>query len=350
MNFSSVIKKKNRLLLPVSWLYKMGVYTYHKLYDWKIFKTERIPLPLICVGNLAVGGTGKSPMTEYLLRLLKDRYNVATISRGYKRSTSGFIVAGENTTANEIGDEPMQFHTKFPDVLVTVGENRVLAAKKLVELKPNTDVIVLDDAFQHRAIEAGLNILLTEYGNLFAGDYYLPAGQLRDLKSNAGRAQIIVVTKCPDNLSENERQEIIRNIKAQQQQTVYFTSIKYDAPKNIFTGEATKFSSGVILVTGIANPQPLIKYIQAFTTIKEVVAFKDHHDFDVADIEKIVDKYHQMQAPIITTEKDAVKLLSFKDKLKGLPLCAIPMAHHFLFNEKEKFDAQVTVFIENFTI
>ena len=202
--FSSFFLKSFRiLLLPFALLYWLVIAIRNWLYNKKIIPSASFGLPLICVGNLSVGGTGKSPMVEYLVRLLKDQFKIATLSRGYKRKTKGYALANKESTALEIGDEPMQFHIKFPDVPVAVGEERLDAIPQLLHDRPGTEAIILDDAFQHRAIKAGLNILLTDYNNLFTRDFYLPTGDLRDLKSEYKRAEIIVVTKCKPDLTDS---------------------------------------------------------------------------------------------------------------------------------------------------
>nr|WP_262915304.1 tetraacyldisaccharide 4'-kinase [Niabella ginsengisoli] len=221
MSFSDIIKKKHFLLIPFSWLYKFGVYIYHKLYDLGLLKSYKPSIPTICVGNLSVGGTGKSPMVEYIVSLLTSKYCVGVISRGYRRKTKGYVLANADTTANDIGDEPMQFHQKFPDVCIAVGEKRAEAIAKLLQQKKETDIIVLDDAFQHRAVTADLNILLTEYTNPFPNDWYLPAGSLRDLKSNYKRAHIIVITKCDPNLSKPGKDKMIQSIKPFSYQKIF---------------------------------------------------------------------------------------------------------------------------------
>ena len=180
------------------------LFLINKLFDWKILKSATFNFPIICIGNLAIGGTGKTPMTEYLIEQLKIDYKISTLSRGYKRRTRGFAIANENTTAIEIGDEPMQFHQKFPDVLVAVGEERLFAIPQILHQKPETEVIILDDAFQHRRVNAGLNIVLTERSNLYTRDFIFPAGDLRDVRSSIERANIIVVTKCSENITEAE--------------------------------------------------------------------------------------------------------------------------------------------------
>ncbi|HEX6332889.1 MAG TPA: tetraacyldisaccharide 4'-kinase, partial [Flavisolibacter sp.] len=234
------------------------------MYDRKIFRSTNFGLPLICVGNLAVGGTGKSPMVEFLVAHLHGRYRVATLSRGYKRKTRGYILAGPGTTANEIGDEPMQFYRKFPDVPVAVGEERLVAIPQLLHDRPDTQAIILDDAFQHRAIRAGLNILLTDYSNLFTRDFFLPTGDLRDARSSYRRADFVIVTKCPAALTEQERQSLVQEIKPLPHQKMYFTTILYGTPYHLtrkefyFMDEQTE----VLLVTGIANPRPLKNYLE----------------------------------------------------------------------------------------
>ena len=212
--FSNWFLKSFRiLLLPFAILYGLVVWIRNWLYDKNIFRSTSFGLPLICVGNLSVGGTGKSPMVEFLVMHLKNHYKVATLSRGYKRKTKGYALATDDTTALDIGDEPMQFHQKFPDVPVAVGEERIVAIPQLLHDRPETQVIILDDAFQHRALKAGLNILLTDYNNLFTRDFFLPTGDLRDTQGSYKRADIIVVTKSRPDLSAERKREVIEEIK-----------------------------------------------------------------------------------------------------------------------------------------
>ncbi|MEI9958672.1 MAG: tetraacyldisaccharide 4'-kinase [Ferruginibacter sp.] len=202
-----------------------------------MFKAVSFNFPIICIGNIAVGGTGKTPMVEYLIRLLQNDFETATLSRGYKRKTKGFAIADTTTTALEIGDEPMQFHKKFPAVTVAVGEERLAAIPQLLQYKPNTNVIILDDAFQHRPVKAGLNIVLTAYNNLFTRDLIMPAGDLRDVKASMKRADIIIVTKCKTDLSIAEKNAIIKEIKPVANQTVFFTEIVYGTPYHLFNND-----------------------------------------------------------------------------------------------------------------
>src|SRR5215213_2694524 len=226
--FSNWFLKSFRvLLLPFAILFWLVVLVRNWMYKKNILRSTSFGLPLICVGNLSVGGTGKSPMVEYLVFHLKNRFRVATLSRGYKRKTRGYALASDDTTAIDIGDEPMQFHRKFPGVPVAVGEERVLAIPQLLHDRPETEVIILDDAFQHRAIKAGFNILLTECGNLFTRDFFLPTGDLRDSRSSYKKADVIVVTKCPVDLSEEDKIEIIKEIEPLSHQQVFFTVISY---------------------------------------------------------------------------------------------------------------------------
>jgi tetraacyldisaccharide 4'-kinase len=324
------------------------------LYDKKIIDSASFGLPLICVGNLSVGGTGKSPMVELLVRNLKDEFKVATLSRGYKRKTKGYALANEHSSALEIGDEPMQFKLKFPNVPVAVGEERLDAISQLLHDRPDTQCIILDDAFQHRSIKAGLNILLTDHNNLFTRDFYLPTGDLRDLKSSYKRAEIIVVTKCDPNMDEGERIEITNEIKPLQHQQIFFTANIYGELYHIVSKERiTRSLTGteVLLVTGIASPQPLKELLSDHAETFYMLHYPDHHIFtidDWKDIKKRFDKIDAKEKIILTTEKDAVRLAKFGEQLKDVPLYVIPLEHHFLFNDREKFISLVKSFIKDF--
>jgi tetraacyldisaccharide 4'-kinase len=352
--FSNFFLKSFRILLfPFSLLYWAGIAIRNKLFDKNIFKSSSFGLPLICVGNLSVGGTGKSPMVEYLVAVLKKKYNVATLSRGYKRKTKGYTLANESTTALEIGDEPMQFHLKFPEVPVAVGEQRLVAIPQLLHDKPATEVIILDDAFQHRSVIAGLNILLTDYNNLFTRDFYLPTGDLRDLKSSYKRGEIIIVTKCKPDLSVEEKQKLFKEIKPQPHQQLFFTAIEYGKIYHIINHQPFTWNSQteILLVTGIANPRPLKKMLEEHTSSYHMLQYADHHIFtidDLADIKKRFENIEQQNKIILTTEKDAVRLIKFEKEIAGLPVYVIPVKHKFLFGEEEKFNAAVTGFVHTF--
>ncbi|MCF3108412.1 tetraacyldisaccharide 4'-kinase [Niabella sp. CC-SYL272] len=352
MSFKNVIKKKYKLLLPVSWLYIAGVRIFSFLYDSGLKKSRSYPLPVICIGNLSVGGTGKSPMVEYIVRLLKDRYRLATVSRGYGRRTRGFLVAGNDATAVMIGDEPMQFHTKFPEITVAVAEKRATAIEELLRREP-PEVILLDDAFQHRAVTSGLNILLTAYDNRFTGDAYLPAGQLRDLKSHYKKADCIVVTKCPPVLPEAEQQAIRYEINPLPGQLVFFAALEYGNLYPVF-GEKEWSPDGIdtlLLVTGIANPEPLKEQLQQYKKEIRTFYFEDHYDFRPEDIDRLLLDYNAFKngtAAFITTEKDSVRLLRFKAQLEAVALFALPVRHRFLLDGSKKFDTLIGDFIQNF--
>ncbi len=354
MNFNTIFIRSFRiLLLPFALLYGFIITVRNWLFDKKIIKSVTFNFPLICVGNLVIGGTGKSPMVEYLIALLKDDYNVATLSRGYKRKTKGYALANAATTALEIGDEPMQFHSKFPDVSIAVGEERIVAIPQLLQDKPETEVIILDDAFQHRYIKAGLNILLTECSNLFYNDWFLPSGDLRDQRKSYKRAQIIVVTKCPPQMSLEEKNKIQEKITLTKQQHLFFTSIQYGKPYHILTNAPADITqqTSVLLICGIANPKPLKKYMADNTAHYDEQLYNDHHIFTIDDLKEIRKKFEQLQGEnkfIITTEKDAVRLHKFEEQLHDLPLYALPVKPHFLFEEKEKFNVLIRDFINNY--
>ncbi|MDE3126126.1 MAG: tetraacyldisaccharide 4'-kinase [Bacteroidota bacterium] len=356
MNFNAFFLKSFRvLLLPFAVLYGAIVFIRNRLYDKGIiFKETTFNFPLICIGNIAVGGTGKSPMVEYLLNFLQPKYKIATLSRGYKRKTKGYALANENTTALEIGDEPMQFHLKFPNIPIAVGEERLVAIPQLLHDVPDLQAIILDDAFQHRAVKAGLNILLTEYNNLYIYDFFLPTGDLRDEWQSVKRADIIIVTKCPADLSVEKKQKLLRNLHPLPSQRVFFTTISYGTPYHIsnYTVRAITEKDEVLLVCGIANPKPLKDYLlqKAFTYYQK--NYSDHHIFTIDDLREIVEKFKSIDVPqkmILTTEKDAVRLTKFKQELVDLPLYVLPIKHEFLFDEAELFESAIEDFIINFS-
>ncbi|HAZ93439.1 MAG: tetraacyldisaccharide 4'-kinase [Ferruginibacter sp.] len=347
------MKKVKTILFPISLVYGFILKIRHWLYDKNILKSSSFNFPVICIGNLATGGTGKTPMTEYLVDMLKGHYKVATLSRGYKRKTSGFAIANENSTAIEIGDEPMQFHEKYKDITVAVGEERLVAIPQLLHDRPDTEVILLDDAFQHRQVNAGLNILLTDYRNLFSKDLLLPAGNLRDIRSAAKRAQILIVTKCKTDLSKEEKKEIINDLSAGENQCIYFSETVYGIPYHLFT-KATgniNYNSPALLVTGIAKTMYLESFLKKQVCNIEMLRFADHHIFDLDDLVNICKKFEALPGNgkvIFTTEKDGVRLKKFKKELGNYPIYVLPIKHHFLFYEGQKFEDQVLQFINSF--
>ena len=312
--------KKRRLLYPFSLLYSAGMELRNKFYDRGIFSSEEFETPVIAVGNLSTGGTGKSPMIEFLIHLLKENYRLATLSRGYKRSSRGFHLLEGSETAGETGDEPLQFKKKFPEVMVAVDEERVRGIKTLLARPNPPEVILLDDAFQHRKVKAGLYILLTPYDDLFSEDLVLPAGNLRESAKGAARANIVVVTKCPSNISSEEQQEIVQKLNPRDGQPVFFSTISY-AEKCFSKNSEIKIKelqkSHFSLVTGIANPQPLVEYLKEQGIQFEHQKFPDHHNFSASEVESL-----RKESLIVTTEKDFMRLMDElpEDKLFYLPV------------------------------
>ncbi|MEO8823467.1 MAG: tetraacyldisaccharide 4'-kinase [Ginsengibacter sp.] len=347
-----MLKKSGYILLPFSILYGGIIRLRNQLFDKKFFRSASFDLPVICIGNLSVGGTGKSPMVEYLIEILRENYHVATLSRGYKRKTKGFFIANENTQTSDIGDEPMQFYRKFSDITVAVDEDRVMGIPKILNDRPATEIIILDDAFQHRQVTAGLNILLTEYHNLYSKDFMLPAGDLRDVKQSSERADIIIVTKCDPDLDENERQKIIIELNPKPSQKLFFTAIEYNTPYHLFNKEKFNLDkeTEVLLVSGIANPKTLENEIESKVRFYKTLRFKDHHIFDTIDLKKIKDEFLGLKSTkkiILTTEKDATRLLAFENGLKDLPIFILPMAHRFLFEDKNYFKKNILEFVSS---
>ena len=352
--FSNWFLKSFRiLLLPFALLFGLIVTIRNWLYDKNILKSASFGLPLICVGNLSTGGTGKSPMVEFLVRHLKHHQQVAILSRGYKRKTKGYALASDTTTAIDIGDEPMQFFKKFPDVPIAIGEERLEAIPQLLHDRPKTNVIVLDDAFQHRAIKAGLNVLLTDYGNLFTRDFFLPTGDLRDARSSYKRAEIIVITKCPPDLAEAEKESLLREIEPQKGQAVFFSTIAYGVPYHITSRHLSALDENaeVLLVTGIANPKPLKQFLEEKIHIYHLMQYNDHHIFSIDDWRDIKKRYESIETAkkmVLTTEKDAMRLLKFSAEIDGMAFYVIPIEHKFLFGEEPVFLKQINWFIETF--
>jgi tetraacyldisaccharide 4'-kinase len=308
-----------KILFPLAFLYWLVTFIRNWLYDKGIFKSTSFDIPIIVVGNLSVGGTGKTPQIEYLIRLLSDKYKVAVLSRGYKRSMEGFILADEKATASSIGDEPFQFYSKFPNIQVAVDANRVNGIEKLLQLPNKPDVILLDDAFQHRKVKAGFYILLTAYDDLFCDDYILPFGNLREPSSGKKRADMIIVTKCPKDLSELAQQKIREKLKVKQ--PVYFTTIEYD--DYVYGNDGQLLVSEIqseskVLVAGIAKPKLFFDFLKNETD--ETLVFPDHHHFSKQDCEQILAKANGRK--IVTTEKDFVRLngLLPKEQLFYLPI------------------------------
>jgi len=347
-----MLKKRSIFLYPLSFLYGLVIEIRNFLFNAKIFKSVEFKIPVICVGNISAGGTGKTPHTEYLAELLREKFKVAVLSRGYKRKSSGFILADETKTVNDIGDEPWQISRKFPDITVAVDSNRVRGVQKILELKPETGVIILDDGYQHRKLTPGFSILLTDYNRLMTKDHLLPYGNLREPVHNSHRADIIIITKSPETISPMQKRIFKKEIRKAPFQNLYFTSIKYFNPVPVFDNIANipvrynpekKLDCGIVLVTGIANPYPLLDFIKAGFRETDHLQFEDHHSFTSDDIEKITGALKKLKSTskfVFTTEKDAVRLRGFTniaEPLRSL-LYYIPVGIDFPNNDKEEFN------------
>ena len=331
-----------KILFPLALLYK-GITSFRNfLYDKGIFKSYSFEVPVIGVGNLSVGGTGKTPQIEYLIRLLSGKYNIATLSRGYKRQSKGFILADANVNATIIGDEPFQFYSKFPNIQVAVDADRKNGIEQLLSQTSKPEVILLDDAFQHRKVKAGFYVLLTSYNDLYSDDFQLPTGNLRESRSGAKRANIIIVTKCPSDLSNVSRTEITKKLTIESNQQLFFTTIAYD---NFVYSENEKRSVSEIqnvdklLLAGIAKPQSFFRHLHTNNEI--CLTFPDHHHFTEKDILEIRNKANNKI--IITTEKDFVRL---KGRIPKEQLFYLPIQSKFLF-EGENFDKTILNYVES---
>ena len=324
------------LAMPLSWLYSVVVWVRNVLYDERILPSHEVDIPTIGIGNLAVGGTGKTPMTEYLLRLLSGKYNVAVLSRGYGRKTSGFRLARATDTARTIGDEPMQIYRHFPDVPVAVCANRVEGIKRLRQLYPKLQCVILDDAFQHRHLRCGFYILLTAYDCLYVNDKMLPCGSLRDLPSESRRANAVVVTKCPSTMQPIERRIVSNQLQLASYQHLCYSSVRY---------EAIDLPGTPLLVAGIANPEPLMAYVKEQYPNTHLLAFRDHHAFSKKDVQTIME-HASRYACVLTTEKDYMRMLqtplveALGDKLFVLPM------QTDLGVDKEVFDRAVSLYVD----
>lgn len=331
------MNKLRKILYPLSILYGEITDMRNKAYDKNILSSSTFDLPVIAVGNLSTGGTGKTPQVEYLIHLLKDDYKVAVLSRGYKRKSKGFQIANKKSTAVQIGDEPLQYYRKFKNIIVAVDTDRVNGINQLQNLETPPELILLDDAFQHRKVKAGLNVLLTTYEKLYVDDSVLPSGDLREKISGASRAEIIIVTKCKEQLSEQEQFKISQKLEPELNQTVFFSEIVYEdkiKSKNneIKFDELHNFE--VILVTGIARPEPLIDYLNDHKIKYKHLKFADHHNFTKNEIDKIEREFSKISKNkkiILTTEKDFVR--TFEDINNNVYY--IPILTKFISNEKD---------------
>lgn len=333
-----MIKFFRWFLLPFSLIYQGIIIIRNLLYDYHLLKSKSYRTPTLVIGNLAIGGTGKSPMTEYLIALLKDQYKIATLSRGYGRKTKGFRTVEIESQAIEVGDEPLQFKRKFPMITVAVSEDRCAG---MDVLQHEHDLIILDDAYQHRKLTPGFSILLFEYNSLFKPLLTLPTGDFRDDIRASKRANIILITKCPSSLDASDKMRIEQRIRPYNACPIFYTQISYSLPKQIDGSNyaADVMNQDVLLFTGIANPQPLLQYLELKGNRVTLIQFPDHHNYTDADFKKIIDAYHRIESAdkiIVTTEKDRqrVHIASFLN----LPLVYIPIGLQFIDHQNSTFD------------
>ncbi len=332
-----------KLLFPFAVLYGLITGFRNFLFDKGILKSYSFDLLVIVVGNLSVGGTGKSPQIEYLIRLLSDKYKVATLSRGYKRQSEGFVLANESSNAKKLGDEPFQFYKKFKNILVAVDANRKNGIEQLLLQCPEPDVILLDDAFQHRKVKANFYILLTTFDELYCEDYMLPTGNLRESRSGGKRANVVIVTKCPKNVTKETQNQIAKKLNLNSNQQLFFSFIDYDdfvysEKKSILVTDI--INKKKLIVVGIAKPDPFIKYLKSEND--EILIFPDHHDFSENDILEV--KQKAKDSIIVTTEKDYVRLI---DSDLQNQLFYLPIKSKFV-SDQEQFDKTILDFVSSF--
>lgn len=355
------------LLYPFTLIYFFITSVRNMMYDKGILKSTSFNLPIICVGNLSTGGTGKSPVINYLIDIFKSEFSVAALSRGYKRKSKGFVIAEQTSTAREIGDEPLMFFKRHygSKVIVAVDEDRVRGIKKLREIFPKVDVVLLDDAFQHRAVAAGLNILITDYSHLYSDDDLLPVGNLRESAAGAKRAQIVIVSKCPKELSNEEKQSIKATLIKRENQRLFFSYMKYAELVNVLNPLISEnelqtsnlkpqppnfLKYDALLITGIAKPKPLKEHLSKhFNKITHMV-FSDHHDFttdDLSNARKIFDNIANHKKIIITTEKDWMRIQHGKLKIvfNDLPVYVQPISFEFNDEDKQYFNQLILNYV-----
>ena len=347
--------KINDWLLPFSWIYGSIVRFRNWLFDMGLKKSKSFSIPIISVGNITVGGSGKTPHVEYLIRLLHDKAKIAVLSRGYKRKSHGYILANESTTMPEIGDEPFQMHQKFSDIYVAVDAKRARGIENLQndEATKDVDVVLLDDAFQHRYVKPGINILLVDYHRLIIYDKMLPAGRLREPLSGKNRADIVIITKCPKDLKPMEFRVLTKAMDLYPFQKLYFTSIDYDTPKGVFEEKQIELDKlqdyHVLLLTGIASPKQMEHDLKPMTKDITNLSFGDHHSFKGKDIDRINDAFESMPEPriIITTEKDAVRLRETEglyEKVKS-NMYELPIKVSFMLDQQDNFNEKIISYV-----
>lgn len=347
----------NRILLPIAFLYQGLLACRHKLYDWHILRSRKYDVPVICVGNLALGGTGKTPHIEYLIRLLSDPYSICVVSRGYGRKTKGFQLVTSSSSADTVGDEPLQLFSKFKDLQVAVDESRCEAIELVNSQEMPPQLYLLDDAFQHRRINAGLNLLLTSYGKPFCEDHLIPAGTLRDIRSAAKRADVVIVTQCPENLFDNPEEDINTEINLLRQrlhlenrQQLFLSSVRYEALRPVTQAAKTLFSNkghqlspetACLCFTGIAHPEPLLEQLESNFSDVQAIRFADHHRYKKKDVQALLDRFKETAHDnriLVTTEKDVARLINspYFCQFESVPLFVAPIS--ISIHQEEKFN------------
>lgn len=348
--------KINKWLLPLSWLYGIGVRLRNELFELGILKSKSYNIPVISVGNITVGGTGKTPHTEYLIHLLSPKYKVAVLSRGYKRQSEGFVIAQPDTPMYMIGDEPYQMKQKFPDIHVAVDKNRRRGIEQLCnkQIAPDTEVILLDDAFQHRYVKPGMNILLVDYHRIICDDRLLPAGRLREPVSGKERANIVIVTKCPKDMKPIDYRVVSNNLQLRPFQKLFFSTLKYGQLSALFHSEKRELTmlkkeEYVLLLTGIASPEQMRMDIEKYCDNITPLAFEDHHYFSAKDTEFINKTFEGLPSPkiIITTEKDATRLKHLDGLSKEVKeaLYTLPIEVEILQNKQKVFNENIISYV-----
>jgi tetraacyldisaccharide 4'-kinase len=346
------------LLLPFSLLYGIGVILRDLFYKFGLLKSVEFNVPVISVGNISIGGTGKTPHIEYLISGLREHLKVATLSRGYGRKTKGYLAIDPRMSADKAGDEPLQFKRKYPDIPVIVSESRTFGIVQMLQQYPGLQCILLDDAFQHRSVQPGLNILLTSFNEPYNNDFLLPVGRLREWPSGANRANAIIVTKCPMEWDPSKREGMLKKIKPKEHQQVFFSRFKYHYPYSIFDPQQ-RIEIGkdrdIIVLSAIANTNYMMDFLEHFDNTYHEMSFTDHHLFTANEISQIVQKFEHLssgQKMILTTEKDAVRLEPHLKYLyeKQIPVFVLPVSVEFLDGDKERFDDYVKDFLLNFTV
>lgn len=347
-----ILQLIQKLLLPVAWLYEGVLRLRNFLYDSGFFGSTVFDLPTINIGNLAFGGTGKTPHAEYLLRLLQNSEKPAILSRGYGRKTRGYLFANESSTAFTLGDEPYQIYSKFPDIPVAVSENRVLGVPSLLMDAPDTNLIILDDAFQHRSIKPGLNILLTEFYRPYSRDYLFPSGYLREYRSASKRADLIIVTKCPDQLTADTREKFVNELSPEKNQDVFFSKISYGEPVSYFPGRTYEGATQAMGVAGIARPAHFEGHLKRMFSTVVFKQFRDHHAFTEDDLRRITEEFDQWPGSdkiILTTEKDYKKIIqtSNSERIKKYPFFYIPVEVTFDGSDADRFNTRIYEYLRS---